>query len=757
MKCQLNYGTAPTDSLALYVADNPDGPARKVWTIRPLQSAPPEGGTVKELFYDAPPYSDCYYFWLDHGSGDFPPVRSVKAHDLRTNQSNPICYSFGGSRPLLDPPDITQIADPAMNDGDELVIMWSSSSDSAAVHFYNIYGAQVGDPNGFRWLGTVPPGVNTFTHSPVAAGVAYAYKVSAAHGDHAVWNDFGGVATGVAVDELTSGLIAHDATWSGTMFIAGDVVLLNDATLTIDAGTTVWVWPTNSEPNLGDYNDRVEINVRSGTLLVNGTAENPVRFQAWNNGGPVTVADDKWAGISIGDTIYDESSSSATIDYAEIRNAYRGLQAHSPTTIRNSIVEHCKYVGVSITGDSTNVDSVFVSNTTIRHIAEGVGVSAVGRKASIRLNNCVIDSCAIGVEALTKAKLYTGQTTVRHSATQGIKVHGHAYAWLDHSTIESSFLAALKITDGATVDVSTGTFKTSDHGIDIGAHGGAPCGLNLVFGTVAQNEVGLQATSGAIVNAVNCTVTSNSYEGFYCFDGSDVQVAGSVFTGNESGLKADTNGPLLTSNTLSSNVVGVYCDTNSRPVLRKNKVESNDVGIELVNDGTADLSGCGGVCPSSCANANSIKSNSTYHIFNDSGSSVDARCTYWGGSVPAQNKMYGSITFIPYLTSNPLQVSQMPEQLPSSYRLAPNYPNPFNPVTTIAFDVPPPGGLVRLRVYNVNGQLVKTLMGAARAPGHYEMSWDGRDDRNVEVATGIYFLDMVAPNFHKARKLVLIK
>jgi hypothetical protein len=203
-------------------------------------------------------------------------------------------------------------------------------------------------------------------------------------------------------------------------------------------------------------------------------------------------------------------------------------------------------------------------------------------------------------------------------------------------------------------------------------------------------------------------------------------------------------------------VTGIYCDTGSMPILRKNKVWSNEVGIELVNEGTADLDACGGTCPSGCANANSIKLNTSYHIFNDS-ADLDAKCTYWGGSSPAQGKMYGPITFIPYLSSNPLTVSPMPEQLPTSYSLAPNYPNPFNPITTVAFDVPPPGGLVQIRVFNVNGQLVKTLVGAVKAPGHHEISWDGRNDNRAEVATGVYFLEMLAPNFHKTRKLVLIK
>ena len=95
--------------------------------------------------------------------------------------------------------------------------------------------------------------------------------------------------------------------------------------------------------------------------------------------------------------------------------------------------------------------------------------------------------------------------------------------------------------------------------------------------------------------------------------------------------------------------------------------------------------------------------------------------------------------------------------MPTAYDLYPNYTNQFNPTTTVALDVPPPGGNIQVRIYNVNGQLVKTLLDARRTPGRHELTWDGSDDRGGKVASGIYFLDMIAPEFHSTRKLVLIK
>jgi len=140
---------------------------------------------------------------------------------------------------------------------------------------------------------------------------------------------------------------------------------------------------------------------------------------------------------------------------------------------------------------------------------------------------------------------------------------------------------------------------------------------------------------------------------------------------------------------------------------------------------------------------------------------IDARCNWWGKSPPKPEKFYGPINYDPWLTSDPLpaapEFAKLPAPLPLVYNLSQNYPNPFNPVTTVSYDVPPPGGFVGIRVYNVSGQLVRTLVNASRPAGRYETMWDGSDERGVQAASGIYFLNMVAPQFHTTRKILLLK
>jgi hypothetical protein len=86
-----------------------------------------------------------------------------------------------------------------------------------------------------------------------------------------------------------------------------------------------------------------------------------------------------------------------------------------------------------------------------------------------------------------------------------------------------------------------------------------------------------------------------------------------------------------------------------------------------------------------------------------------------------------------------------------------NYPNPFNPGTTIRYTLPE-ASLASLRVYDVAGRLVRTLFADRKVPaGTYEIDWDGRDEDGGEVASGVYFFRIDAGAHTFTRKGVLLK
>ncbi|RKZ10997.1 hypothetical protein DRQ50_14090, partial [bacterium] len=85
------------------------------------------------------------------------------------------------------------------------------------------------------------------------------------------------------------------------------------------------------------------------------------------------------------------------------------------------------------------------------------------------------------------------------------------------------------------------------------------------------------------------------------------------------------------------------------------------------------------------------------------------------------------------------------------YSLDPNWPNPFNPRTDIKFNLPRSSN-VNLKVYNVRGQMVATLASGTMEAGSHVVTWDAR-----QYASGIYFYQLVTPEFSETRKMILLK
>ena len=99
----------------------------------------------------------------------------------------------------------------------------------------------------------------------------------------------------------------------------------------------------------------------------------------------------------------------------------------------------------------------------------------------------------------------------------------------------------------------------------------------------------------------------------------------------------------------------------------------------------------------------------------------------------------------------------MEQALPVASDLRQNFPNPFNPETTISFDLDSQT-IVSLKIYDVGGQLVKELVrGESYPAGRYERLWDGRDNNGVAVASGLYLYRIDTEKFTAMKKMVLLK
>lgn len=88
--------------------------------------------------------------------------------------------------------------------------------------------------------------------------------------------------------------------------------------------------------------------------------------------------------------------------------------------------------------------------------------------------------------------------------------------------------------------------------------------------------------------------------------------------------------------------------------------------------------------------------------------------------------------------------------------LGANYPNPFNPNTTLSYSIKERGH-VKIDIYNLLGQKVKTLVNGVMTAGAHTVSWNGMDDNRRPVASGVYFYKMQSGKYTNTRKMILMK
>jgi hypothetical protein len=94
--------------------------------------------------------------------------------------------------------------------------------------------------------------------------------------------------------------------------------------------------------------------------------------------------------------------------------------------------------------------------------------------------------------------------------------------------------------------------------------------------------------------------------------------------------------------------------------------------------------------------------------------------------------------------------------VPATFALSQNYPNPFNPTTRIAYSIPS-AQFVSLKVYDLLGRHIRTLIDAGVPAGSHTVSWDGTDDGGSAVPSGVYIYRLITASFASTRKMILVR
>ena len=125
-------------------------------------------------------------------------------------------------------------------------------------------------------------------------------------------------------------------------------------------------------------------------------------------------------------------------------------------------------------------------------------------------------------------------------------------------------------------------------------------------------------------------------------------------------------------------------------------------------------------------------------------------------TVLAQDVALQDIPSEPYNMDYTTHVSEPLQVVPNQFSLEQNYPNPFNPTTTIEFRLPKPHR-VTLKIFNIRGQVVRTLVDEGKPAGIFKVDWDGENEFGERVSSGIYIYHIKAGEFVASRKLLLIR
>jgi hypothetical protein len=101
-------------------------------------------------------------------------------------------------------------------------------------------------------------------------------------------------------------------------------------------------------------------------------------------------------------------------------------------------------------------------------------------------------------------------------------------------------------------------------------------------------------------------------------------------------------------------------------------------------------------------------------------------------------------------------VSSSNTEIPGIYSLSQNYPNPFNPVTNFSFTLPQQSNVV-IKVYDITGREIKTLINEQLNAGTYKADWNSTDNSGANVSSGVYFYRITAGNYTETKRMMLIK